>query len=57
MAKYYSYNVSKGDWSYRCRAGGAQHAKRIAANWYKKHKAPHLSVAGLMWTMSAKRVR
>lgn len=40
MAKYYSYMVTMGNWSYSCRAPDAETAKLTAAQWYQKHKTP-----------------
>jgi len=61
MAKYYSYMVTMGDWSYSCRAPDAETAKLTAAQWYQKHKTPMFkkpkTLVSLMRRMSAKRVK
>lgn len=61
MAKYYSYDVTMGAWSYSCRAPSAEEAKLTAAKWYQKHKTPMnkkpRSLVALMSKMKARRVK
>ncbi len=61
MAKYYSYDVFMGDWSYSCRAPDSETAKLTAAKWYQKHKTPMnrkpKTLVSLMTKMRARRAK